>query len=51
VLASGLRRGLCVALIKCSIGLAETLAGRMECVSHAIFFIIWLNAPAVCVLM
>ena len=31
--------------------LAETLAGRAECVSHEIFFIFWLNAPAMCVLM
>jgi len=31
--------------------LAETLAGRAECDSHAKFFIFWLNAPAVCVLM
>jgi len=31
--------------------LAETLVGRVECVSHAIFFIFWLNAPVVCVLM
>jgi len=31
--------------------LADTLAGRVECVSHAIFFIFWLNAPVVCVLM
>jgi len=29
--------------------LAESLAGRVECVSHAIFFILRLNAPAVCV--
>jgi len=31
--------------------LAETLAGRAECVSHAIFFIFWLNPSAFCVLM
>jgi len=31
--------------------LAETLAGRAECVSHAIFFIFWLNATAIYVLM
>jgi len=31
--------------------LTETLAGRVECVSHAIFFILWLNASPVCVLI
>jgi len=31
--------------------LTETLAGRSECVCHAIFLIFGLNTPAVCVLM
>ena len=31
--------------------LPENFACRAECISHAMFFLFWLNAPAVCALM